>query len=526
MDEADAYREIISRILTVLPCDEASIRTAKIAVCRKYGLSVVPKNSAILAAALPEEHETLRRVLMVKPSRTLSGVAPVAVMTSPYPCPHGKCLPCPGGPDHPFHSPQSYTGEEPAAKRAREHDFDPFRQVQARLGQFEILGHRVEKVELIVMGGTMTARPVEYQQEFVSRCIEAMNSYPGSVPAAEAPDIREIENTNEGSAIRCVAITFETRPDWSKKEHIDRMLDYGVTKVELGVQHVEDEILRYNRRGCTVADAVEANTLLRDAGLKVGFHLMPNLPSSTLESDRKMFGTIFSDPRFRPDFLKIYPTLVTPGSEIENLWKKGKYSPYSEDELVDLIAYAKSLIPEYTRLSRIQRDIPAKLIVAGSKHSNFRQLAKNRLEESGKRCRCIRCREIGRLPSLTEPEVQVLEYDACGGREHFISAVAGDSLIGFARLRFPSMTYRPELESAALLRELHVYGSLVPVGKDAESEEWQHRNYGKALLLCAEEITRSEGFLRLAIMSGIGVRPYYRRQGYERRGPYMIKELL
>jgi elongator complex protein 3 len=525
MDEAQAYREIISRILTLPPGDEATVRTAKIAVCKKYGLSAVPKNSAILAAALPGEHEALRRILMVKPSRTLSGVAPVAVMTSPYPCPHGKCLPCPGGPDHPFHSPQSYTGEEPAAKRAREHDFDPFRQVQARLGQFEILGHRVEKVELIVMGGTMTARPVEYQQEFVSRCIEAMNTYPGGTPAAAALDIREVEDANEKSAIRCVAITFETRPDWSKKEHIDRMLDYGVTKVELGVQHVDDAILTYNRRGCTVADTVEANTLLRDAGLKVGFHMMPNLPGSSLESDKKMFETLFSDTRFRPDFLKIYPTLVTPGSEIEALWQEGKYSPYPEDELVDLIAFGKSLIPEYTRLQRIQRDIPAKLIVAGSRHSNFRQLAKNRLVASGKRCRCIRCREIGRLPSLAESEIQVLEYAACGGTEHFISAVSDDSLIGFTRLRFPSMIYRPELESAALLRELHVYGSLVPVGKDAESEEWQHRNYGKVLLARAEDIARDAGFARLAIMSGIGVRPYYRRQGYERRDPYMIREL-
>jgi elongator complex protein 3 len=525
MDEVQVYREIISRILTLPPGDEATISSAKIAVCRKYGLPVVPKNSAILAAALPEEHEILRRILMVKPSRTLSGVAPVAVMTSPYPCPHGKCLPCPGGPDHPFHSPQSYTGEEPAAKRAREHDFDPFRQVQARLSQFETLGHRVEKVELIVMGGTMTARPVEYQQAFLARCIEAMNTYPDGKPAAEAPDICDIEDANETSAIRCVAITFETRPDWCRKEHIDRMLEYGVTKVELGVQHVTDKILQYNRRGCMVADAVEANTLLRDAGMKVGFHMMPNLPGSDLESDRKMFETIFADSRFRPDFLKIYPTLVTPGSEIEKLWKEGKYSPYAEDELVDLIAYAKSLIPEYVRLQRIQRDIPAKLIVAGSKHSNFRQLAQNRLKESGKRCRCIRCREIGRLPSLTEPAIQVLEYDACGGVEHFISAVSDDSLIGFARLRFPSLMYRPELESAALLRELHVYGSLVPVGKDAGSEEWQHRNYGKDLLLHAEEIARSAGFRNLAIMSGIGVRPYYRRQGYERRGPYMIKEL-
>jgi len=525
MDEALAFREIISRILT-RPGGDDAIVAIKIDVCRKYALSAVPKNSAILAASLPEERETLRKILLVKPTRTLSGVAPVAVMTSPYPCPHGKCLPCPGGPDHPFKSPQSYTGEEPAAKRAREHGYDPYAQVHARLEQFEILGHRVDKVELIVMGGTMTARPIDYQDEFVARCIEAMNTYPECRPDDGAPAVATVEEANATAGVRCIGITFETRPDWCKREHIDRMLNLGVTKVELGVQHIDDAILMFNRRGCTVADAVLANGLLRDAGIKVGFHMMPNLPGSSIDADRRMFETIFSDPRFKPDFLKIYPTLVTPGSEIEDLWKRGEYAPYDEDELIDLIAYAKSLIPEYTRLSRIQRDIPAKLIVAGSRHSNFRQLAQNRLLRDGKRCRCIRCREIGRLPSVTDSDIRVMKYKCCGGTEHFISAVSGDSLIGFARLRFPSSVYRLELDGAALVRELHVYGSPVPVGMDAaEKEEWQHRNYGRMLLARAEEIAVAAGFGNLAIMSGIGVRPYYRRQGYLRRGPYMIKEL-
>jgi len=524
MDEELVFREMISRILPLRPGEDAIV-AVKIDICRKYKLPAVPKNSAILAAAGSEERETLRKILMVKPTRTLSGVAPVAVMTSPSPCPHGKCLPCPGGPDHPFKSPQSYTGEEPAALRAREHEYDPFRQVYARLEQFELLGHRVNKVELIVMGGTMTARTPAYQREFVSRCVEAMNTYPGGSAAAEPRNVATVESENETAPIRCVAITFETRPDWCRREHIDRMLELGVTKVELGVQQLDDAILFFNRRGCTVEDTVAANTLLRDAGLKVGFHMMPNLPSSTIESDRRMFETLYGDPRFRPDFLKIYPTLVTPGSEIASLWEQGKYAPYHEEELIDLVAYGKSLIPEYSRLQRIQRDIPAKLIVAGSRHSNFRQLAQNRLRETGKRCRCIRCREIGRLPSAAGTAIQVLKYESCGGEEHFISAVSDDSLVGFIRLRFPSQVYRLELEESALARELHVYGSLVPIGKDADCKEWQHRNYGKILLARAEEIARRAGFARLAIMSGIGVRPYYKRQGYERRGPYMIKEL-
>jgi elongator complex protein 3 len=526
MDEGTALREIIARIIPLEPGDDRIV-SEKIAVCRKYGLSAVPRNSAILAAALPAEREKIRRLLLVKPSRTLSGVAPIAVMTSPAPCPHGKCLPCPGGPDHPFQSPQSYTGEEPAALRAREHGYDPYRQVQARLAQFELLGHLVDKAELIVMGGTMTARPPEYQQEFVSRCVQAMNEYRTDTtpPAGRPGDFETVCAANEEADVRCVAITFETRPDWCRRGHIGRMLALGVTKVELGVQHTEDRILAINRRGCTVADTVEANRLLRDAGLKVGFHMMPNLPGSDIRADRAMFETLFSDPRFRPDFLKIYPTLVTPGSEIESLYRKGEYTPYTEDEMIDLVAYAKTLIPEYTRLQRIQRDIPAKLIVAGSRHSNFRQLAQNRLKQQGRRCRCIRCREIGRAPSDADVAIHTIAYDSCGGTEHFISAVSGDSLVGFSRLRFPSQEFCTALEGAALMRELHVYGSIVPIGRGAEEVEYQHRRFGKELLARAEDIACNAGYRRLAIMSGIGVRPYYRRQGYERKGPYMAKEL-
>ncbi|MCX6699726.1 MAG: tRNA uridine(34) 5-carboxymethylaminomethyl modification radical SAM/GNAT enzyme Elp3 [Methanomicrobiales archaeon] len=535
MDEHLVCREIISLFFSR---NDLDISQARIEICRKYKLRTVPKNSLLLSYALPEERELLRLVLLVKPTRTLSGVAPVAVMTSPSPCPHGKCLPCPGGPDHPFQSPQSYTGEEPAAIRGREHQYDPYRQVSARLSQFETLGHHVGKAELIVMGGTITARPKEYQEWFVTGCIRAMNDYgtnrtphPGPPFTGDPGEMqvavdREHEfSENEHARVRCVAITFETRPDWCKKEHIDSMLGLGVTKVEIGVQHVDDEVLTVNRRGCTVQDSAEANRLLRDAGLKVGFHIMPNLPGSSIEKDRELFRTLFDDPRFRPDFLKIYPTLVTPGSEIEALWKDGRYSPYSEEEQIDLIAYGKSLLPVYVRLQRIQRDIPAKLIVAGSKHSNFRQLASARLTANGGHCRCIRCREIGRHPSAETPELRTDTYECAGGTEHFISSVAGDSLIGFARLRYPCTMFREELEESALLRELHVYGSIVPIGHGPSGGEQQHRSAGSSLLSAAEDIARCQGYHRISVMSGIGVRPYYRNHGYEKRGPYMQKEL-
>lgn len=523
MSDQDIHREIISFIFSNNP-EPGDLNRLKIRICKRLGVNSVPKNSALMACARPEEREKLRTLLMVKPTRTLSGVAPVAVMTSPFPCPHGKCLPCPGGPEHQFQSPQSYTGEEPAALRARQHEYDPYAQVRARLEQFEILGHFVDKVELIVMGGTMTARPPEYQERFVTECIRAMNEYRG-VPPGQAGNTAAIFHQNEYSPVRCVATTFETRPDWCREEQIHRMLELGVTKVELGVQHLDDSILEFNRRGCTVADTVEANRLLRDAGLKVGFHIMPNMPGSTIEKDRWMLEELFSNPSYRPDFLKIYPTLVTPGSEIEQLFLDGRYAPYEEDALIDLIAYGKSLLPEYVRLQRIQRDIPAKLIVAGSRHSNFRQLCQEHLTGWGLQCRCIRCREIGRKVAEGESRTTIQDYECAGGREYFISAVSGDALIGFSRLRTGGLRCRDELEEAALLRELHVYGSIVPLGVSPEPAQRQHRKYGRDLLTQAEEIAAGEGYQRIAVMSGIGVRPYYRRHGYERRGPYMIKEL-
>jgi elongator complex protein 3 len=309
------------------------------------------------------------------------------------------------------------------------------------------------------------------------------------------------------------------------REHVEGMLALGVTKVELGVQHTDDRILELNRRGCSLEDAVRANRLLRDAGFKVGFHVMPNLPGATLLGDDEMFRALFSDERLRPDFLKIYPTLVTPGSEIEQLWQEGAYEPYDEDALIDLVAYGKSLLPLYVRLQRIQRDLPAKLIVAGSRHSNFRQLCQNRLAAAGNRCRCIRCREAGRFPGEGPGELTEIRYEAVGGREHFLSIISGDSLVGFARLRTGGDRWMEETKNAALLRELHVYGSVVPLGSQPAPDQRQHRKAGRDLLAAAEERAAAEGYREIAVMSGIGVRPYYRRHGYERRGPYMVKEL-
>jgi len=519
MQDSSFLRQLASLIARD---NRTDVQTLKRRIAREYRLSSVPRNSDILAAASPGDYATVRKRLLVKPTRTLSGVAPVAVMTSPAPCPHGRCLPCPGGPDHPFGSPQSYTGEEPAARRAREHDYDPYAQTGARLDHYVTLGHPVDKAELIVMGGTITAREAGYQAWFVGRCLAAMNDH-GSLTATPGYDPEVEAARNETSAVRCVGLTFETRPDCVTRSGIDRMLDLGVTKVEIGVQHLSDRVLTNIRRGHTVAETVRANRELRDAGLKVGFHMMPNLPGSSIDLDRAVYRALFDDPGFRPDYLKLYPTLVTPGAELEELYLRGEYAPFDEETLIDLLAEIKSGLPEYVRLQRVQRDIPAKLIVAGSIHGNFRQLAADRLIAGGKRCRCIRCREIGRcVPDREVPTLSTLVYGCCGGEERFIQFTSGNALIGFVRLRFPGAPWRRELEDSALVRELHVYGPQVRLGVCAEDREWQHRSFGRELLAEAERQAAEAGFNAVAIMTGIGVRPYYRRQGYMRDGPYMV----
>lgn len=516
-------KEIIDLFLS-LPEEKRSINRVKIQICKDHHLPIVPKNSLILSYAGPDERRALLAELRVKPSRTLSGVAPVAVMTSPYPCPHGICLPCPGGPDHIFNSPQSYTGEEPAAKRGREHEYNPYSQTNTRISQFEKLGHPIDKAELIIMGGTITARPENYQDWFVGECIRAMNAYPGG-SVGENFTINELFEANETAKVRCVAITFETRPDYSRPTHIRKMISLGVTKVELGVQHTSDDILLFNRRGCGTDEVIRANRDIRNAGLKVGFHVMPNLPGSNIEEDRRMFENLFSNPNFRPDFLKIYPTLVTPGSGIEKLYNEGEYSPYPENDLIDLVAYGKSILPRYVRLQRVQRDIPAYLIVAGSPHGNFRELAKERLNSIGKHCECIRCREIGRVPSIEPPLLHVLKYPCCDAVERFISFDAGNSLIGFIRLRTGHSTGDELVDRSAIIRELHIYGTMVPIGERGSKDENQHKQFGSLLLKEAESIASDEGYKYTRIMSGVGVRQYYRRHGYSLNIPYMEKKI-
>jgi elongator complex protein 3 len=512
----NAYEDACIEIADILAerglSEEESLNRLKKEISRKYGLSSIPRNSDLLKFTRNELKERLKR----KQMRTASGVAPVAVMTSPYPCPHGRCIVCPGGPSSDFESPQSYVGREPAALRAAQHDFDPQEQVKARLNQLEEIGHDFEKVELILMGGTLTARPIDYQKWFVEQCLDAMEKF----------------GNERGRKIRNTGITFETRPDYATEKEIDQMLELGATKVELGVQQISNMILEKIRRGHSVEESIEANRRVRDSGLKVCFHVMLGLPGATREDDKEMFEDLFYDPNFKPDYLKIYPTLVVKGTQLYDEWKRGRYEPIGEEEAIEIITYAKRIIPKWVRIQRIQRDIPAQYIEAGVKKSNLRQLVAERLHELGYTCQCIRCREAGlsRLAGRVADERAIkllsMDYEACKGTEYFLSyeEVENDILIALLRLRFPYAPHREELKHAALVRDLHVYGELVGLG-DRKEHSWQHRGYGARLLRKAEEIAGDEGYQKIAVMSGIGVREYYERFGYMREGPFMVKTI-
>jgi elongator complex protein 3 len=514
-------RRIAEAVLLGEIASEPELEACKKRASSRLGLSTLPSNTDILGAACTEERERLK-MLIRKPTRTLSGVAVISAMTSPARCPHGTCIPCPGGIDgQPASpscqpSPQSYTGREPAALRAAQHLYRPYSQVSARLRQLYEIGHPLDKAELIVMGGTFSSRSWGYQVWFVKSCLQAMNDFPH--PRAENGwvSFHEAALANQTALVRNIGTTFETRPDWCLPEHIRRMLELGATKVELGVQSTRDEILERMGRGHLVADTVDANSRLREAGLKVGFHIMPGLPGSSAELDLAVFEELFESEELRPDYLKIYPTLVIAGTELFRMYMRGEYTPYGDGEAADLISRAKEILPPYLRLQRVQRDIPAQLIVAGPKKSNLRQLAAAKLAERGGRCRCIRCREAGLRGVLERNDLELkdLKYKACGAEEHFLSYESGDdTLVGFLRLR---------LGEAARVRELHIYGPLVPLGRRGG---WQHRGYGAALLRAAEETAAAAGYSAIDVTSGIGARGYYQRLGYNQRGTYMSKKL-
>jgi elongator complex protein 3 len=552
----NACRIIIKDILDGNITTRKELEVEKRQLCRDLKLSRFMSNADILEFAKPEEKEIVSAILKKKPTRTMSGVAIVAVMCHPHKCPHGRCFYCPESDI----APPSYTGEEPAALRGRMYEYHPYVQCFNRLKQLKKIGHPIDKVELIIMGGTFPSRDLCYQEWFVSQCLKAMcdfglimenkptnydynldydeiRTFEEGILKTYPPNdyvlISDAQSVNENSKVRCVGMTFETRPDYCKKEHINRMLDFGVTRVELGVQTLSDDLYKRIKRGHTIADVIEANQLLRDSAVKVAMHMMPGLFCGP-DEDLKMFKQLFSDDNFKPDMLKIYPCLVTKGSELYDLWKQGDYEPYNDEEAVELITRVKEILPKWVRTMRIQRDIPSTLIEAGVKKSNLGELVYNNLEKENITCQCIRCREIGHKKTSRQYTMEDFElfresYSACEGEEHFLSIedVNEESIAGFIRLRLPSENhFRSEItDRTALIRELHVYGNMIKIG-GKNPKIGQHTGFGEKLLKESEGIAVDNGKEDMAIISGIGSRNYYRKFGYEKVGPYMMKKLI
>lgn len=529
------YTDVINTILSERISSKGEIHKLKIKLCKKYGFSHIPSNSEMIPhipSSLSEEDKAfVVKALRKKPMRTISGVAVVAVMTSPAECPHGRCIPCPGGPLN--DSPQSYTGFEPAAMRGALNTFDPFDQVTARIKQLEAIGHPVDKIDLIIMGGTFTARDPFYQKWFVKRCYEAMNQQ-------TAPSLEHAIKKNETSRHRCIGLTVETRPDWFRLQHIDHSLRFGATRVELGVQNVYDDVLFVMNRGHTVSDTIRTTRLAKDAGLKVCYHMMPGLFGSTEKKDLDSFKELFLNPCFQPDMLKIYPTLVIKNTPLYSLWKKGEYDPLSTDEAINRIAHMLSFVPKYVRIQRIQRDVPAQYIEAGVKKSNLRQLINNKLKEKGITCREIRCRELGHKSlqgqkkakqiSLDDIKLEKMMYKASENTEVFLSLVIPreNALVGYLRLRNLNQSHRYELSKypSMIIRELKVVGQEMSIGKSGK-DGVQHQGFGKQLVkeaerICVEEFDKHHLF----VLSGIGVKEYYRKYlSFNDNGFYLHKKV-
>ncbi len=532
MSESDGdytlYREIIEAILgSDIPVDKKVVNRIKNEICAKHKRSKTPSNADILQATIPEEAEILRPILQKRPVRTVSGVAVVAVMTQPHACPHGKCVYCPGGPD--LGVPQSYTGHEPATMRGIQNEFDPYKQVESRLHQLHTIGHSINKVELIVMGGDWCSKDPSYRENFVKGCFDAMNGTTSS-------SLNAAMKVNETTVSRNVGLTFETRPDWVNKETVDDMLRMGATRVELGVQTLSDDILERVQRGHSVDSTIDATKILRDSGLKICYHMMPGLPGSNLESDLEDFETLFNDSQFQPDMLKIYPTIVVKNTQLYDWWIKGDYVPYNSDQIVDLVSTAVSRMPEYVRIQRMQRDIPLHQVEAGLNKGNLRELVHQEMNRRKLRNPTIRFREIGHFQMRSNMEIDMSdielvrrEYEASDGTEVFLSFenLNLDVIFGFLRLRIPSDdAYRPEIfgTPSAIIRELRIYGPVVDLG-ERDDNAWQHLGLGEKLLAEADSIGHHEFSVKqLVVNSGIGVKEYYRNLGFQDNGPYLSRK--
>ena len=543
----------------------------------KHKLSRIPKSVDIMKL-LPEDNY-YKKLLRLKPTKTSSGIAVITVMPMPFECPHGKCIYCPGGMED--NTPLSYVGTEPVTKIAQEVNFDPFRQVWSKVIQLIERGHNADKAELVIVGGTFPFYPIIYQKDFVKKCYDAFNLFDiqlfnknvYNLKTARnelflefklSENLEEAKKNNEKAKLRCVGLTIETKPDYCKKEHVDTMLEFGTTRIEIGVQSLSNEVYKAVNRGHDLQDVYEAFYLAKNCGYKIVAHMMPGLPKSTIKQDICDFKKLFKDERLKPDMLKIYPTLVIKNTGLHKLFQEKKYDSYSTEDLVKILVEIKKTIPPWVRIMRIQREIESNDVVSGPKVGNLRQLVSFELEKQGIKCKCIRCREIGLKNIQTEFSKDDLilcrsEYLSSGGKEMFLSFETKDNSIifGFLRLRLMPNPQRKELTgveendgleegkiSSGIVRELHVYGTLARIGEKTTEDNsleknndnndlrnrrgytYQHKGLGQKLLHEAEKICKQEYNLKkLSVISAIGTREYYKKFGYIINGPYVTKLL-
>ena len=516
-----ACGEIMENLLAADGPAKKQVRAEIRRICAKYSLDRIPGNHEILSMADGPGYARLKRILVKKPVKTASGVAVVALMPKPYACPHGRCTYCPGGIGS--NSPNSYTGNEPSTINAIENDYDPKRQITTKIEKLVAFGHDPTKMEIVVVGGTFLFMPRDYQEDFVKSCYDALNGV-----ASES--LAEAKSLNEHARIRNVGFTVETKPDFCKREHVDWMLDYGITRVEIGVQSLQERVYRIVNRGHDYNDVVESFQTAKDAGYKVVAHMMPGLPTMTPEDDIADFARLFGDASLKPDMLKIYPSLVVGHTPLAGDYRDGKYAPYSDDEMIKVLTEVKKNVPRWVRIMRVQREISPNEIIAGPRSGNLRQIVHQNLRRQGLACRCIRCREIGLSgrAGTAVPELRRTDYESSGGDEVFLSFEdSEDSIYGFLRLRKPSsQAHRSEVDGrTCIVRELHVLGRSLGIG-EKEAGGVQHAGLGRRLMGEAERISREEfDSGRLLVISAVGTREYYRRLGYSLYGPYMSKTL-
>ena len=486
-------------------------------------------NEMVAAGEISQDARLLERIRM-KPMRTLSGVTTVTVLTKPYPCP-GKCIFCPTD----VRMPKSYLPDEPGAMRGLEHEFDPYAQVRSRIEQLQSVGHPTDKIELLILGGTWSSYRRDYQAWFIKRCFDAMNALSpnpslliGEAKLGEG-ELLATHAINETTHHRNVGLVIETRPDEITPKELRWLRHLGVTKVQMGAQSLDDHILEINKRGHDVETTRRATALLRAAGFKIVLHWMPNLLGATPESDREDFARLWND--FCPDEIKIYPNQLLANAELYEYWQRGEFKPYTTQELIDLIADIKPSIPRYCRVNRVIRDIPSTNVVEGNRRTSLRQDVHDEMQRRGTRCECVRCREVRGKP--VHPELLKLDdmvYQAGAAEEHFISYITpDDKLAGFVRLSLPGkdspQTGMADLDGAALIREVHVYGQSLPVGAEKHGAA-QHSGLGTRLLEKAESIAKAQGFNRMAVISAVGTRGYYLERGFERGELYLTKNLI